>query len=931
MSSGARSSEVVELRSHRDGETVIYADAEDHVSRFDGEIDRPSRVGRYVVLEVLGVGGMGIVCTAYDPKLERKVAVKLLRNPGRPGSHRSKTGRARLVREAQALAKLSHPNIVTVHDVDVTDDGRLYMAMEYVEGRTLSKWVAATRPGWREILEVFDHAGRGLAAAHAAGIVHRDFKPANVLIGKDGRVRVLDFGLAKTGSDSGESADDHAQLSAHDIMDVVHSATDLKLTGAGRVLGTPAYMAPEQRRSGEVGPAADQFGFAVALFEALYGVLPFRGPDPHGDATAGEIVEPPRDTQVPAWVLRVLRRALMSDPRARYPRMNDFLAALRADPARRRQRILASIGGVAVAGLGIWGAVAAAPAGQEVCAGARTRLDATWGDAQKAALGDALRATGTSYAEYTANRVTEALDRWAEGWTDARVSVCEATRVHGEQSEALLDVRMTCLDQRQAEVEALVGVLVDADASVVERAVGAVLQLQDPRACSSAQPGVETSLPADPSARERVLVVQAQIDEAEANLAAGRYAAAASKGSEAIDASAEVQHPRTKARAHYVTGVAERLLGRNDKAEALLERAGLLAAEAGDAATEAGAWTKLAYLTGVERKDSDRGLTWATAARSAIIRAGAPKELELDLESDTAAILLASNRLEEALAHQEAALGLAREAYDGDHPGLVNAYGNLGITLTRLGRAEDGEEHLREALSEAEKILGRQHPEVASKAHNLAIALVDHEEDSDEARALLERGLAIRTETFGAEHPRTAELLIPLAEVEKRAGRFDRAEGHYRRALQIFEQAGDTRRVTNALNNLAVLLREQNRTDEARRTFEASRARFVAEFGESALFVAQTDNDLCQVALRQERFTDARKHCERALPLIAEAFPKPHRRVAQVQLDLAAALKGAGDRAGAKRWVADARGVLDALAEPAPDLAELADRIAAGL
>ncbi|MCH9681102.1 MAG: serine/threonine protein kinase, partial [Deltaproteobacteria bacterium] len=267
----------------------------------------PTKIGRYTVLDLLGVGGMGVVCTAYDPKLDRKVALKLLRKKSE-GDHRLSTGQARLIREAQALAKLTHPNIVTVHDVD-TYEGQIYMAMEYVDGSSLDQWMVRGERHWRDVVEVFVDAARGLAAAHHAGITHRDFKPANVLIGKDGRVLVVDFGLAKSNDHELERSDDSPAPEAAvdmgpepNLMDVIGSTQDTKLTQVGRTVGTPAYMAPEQFLGLEVGPETDQFSFGVALFEALYGYLPF--PDESREelldrVTEGRVNETPKDTPVP--------------------------------------------------------------------------------------------------------------------------------------------------------------------------------------------------------------------------------------------------------------------------------------------------------------------------------------------------------------------------------------------------------------------------------------------------------------------------------------------------------------------------------------------------------------------------------------------------------------------------------------------------------
>ena len=249
-------------------------------------LKRGDLVGRYVVLEKLGAGGMGVVYLAFDPELDRRIALKLIRTPTQDvkatGGERATNLRSRLVREAQALAKLSHPNVVTVYDVGVVDDD-VFIAMEYVEGQAFRAWMREKSRSWREVVPLAVAAGRGLAAAHVAGLVHRDFKPDNVIIDNAGRAYVLDFGLAQAESD-GARDDRPREHELAPIGEAVVAANQEQparsghsfgsksrdsLTDADTVLGTPAYMAPEQH-FGQTDARSDQFAFCVALYEALY-------------------------------------------------------------------------------------------------------------------------------------------------------------------------------------------------------------------------------------------------------------------------------------------------------------------------------------------------------------------------------------------------------------------------------------------------------------------------------------------------------------------------------------------------------------------------------------------------------------------------------------------------------------------------------------
>jgi formylglycine-generating enzyme required for sulfatase activity len=315
-----------------------------------GELDTGAQLGRYVIVERVGTGAMGVVYGAYDPQLDRKIALKLIK----PGPGVKDTARARLLREAKAIARLQHPNVVAVHDVGVIDE-QVFLAMEFVAGGTIKSWVAAQPRSWREILDVFIAAGRGLAAAHAAGLVHRDFKPDNVLLDKEQRPRVVDFGIARQ---AGAADDEIAGETGEPQVDGTATLRDSSgkhalatLTKTGTWVGTPAYMAPEQFLGERGDEKSDQFSFCVALYEALYGERPFAGDDMLSisvNVTTEQLRPMPRDRGVPTWLRRVILRGLRVDPAARWESMAALIAALSSDPvAKLRNRLVA--GGVAVA------------------------------------------------------------------------------------------------------------------------------------------------------------------------------------------------------------------------------------------------------------------------------------------------------------------------------------------------------------------------------------------------------------------------------------------------------------------------------------------------------------------------------------------------------------------------------------------------------
>ena len=435
---------LAKLGEEDDGVEAMWEKA-DVRARLFGLPAQQRQIGRYAVSQCLGAGGMGEVFAAYDPSLDRPVAIKLLHADLAMDTEQS---RARLIREAQALAKLSHSNVVQIYEVGESDD-RVFIAMEFIRGTTLRAWQQAEQPGWKEVLLRHLEAGQGLAAVHRAGLVHRDFKPDNVLVGEDGRVCVADFGLARHASGSpssmGSSAANATLRSSDDTSG--NEIPPTRLTRTGRVLGTPAYMAPEQLHGEPVDALADQFAFCVALYEGLYGRRPFRGRTfaalvaAHRDG----VMVPSHRSVVPRRLWRVLARGLAPDPEDRYPSMEALLHALDPVRARRRRILLAGgLGGSLVLAAG----VVLTPEARPTCEMSSAVLAEAWNDERREQVHAAFRATGLPFAETTARSVEDRLDRWAEAWIHARTAACEATHVEGTQSPERLDARVACLERQ---------------------------------------------------------------------------------------------------------------------------------------------------------------------------------------------------------------------------------------------------------------------------------------------------------------------------------------------------------------------------------------------------------------------------------------------------------------------------------------------------
>ena len=701
----------------------------------EGAGDEPiapgTAVGRFIVRGRLGAGAMGVVYAADDRELDRRVALKFLRDPGQRRAQR------RLQREAQALARLSHPNVIGVHDIG-SFHGHLFLALEHVDGRTLRDWLAERPRDWREIAEVFRRAGDGLGAAHAVGIVHRDFKPGNVLIDDAGRVRVGDFGLALIGS---EADDDGGPPGDGD------RPAPAALTATGLMLGTPAYMAPEQLSSrGPIDARADQFSFCVALHEGLHGRRPFDGEsvgELSASIQAGAIAPAAVDGGVPAWLDRVVRRGLAFDPAARHPSMAALLAELGQDRGLRRRRLVAVAVAAALIGGGVAaGAIVQRPAGAgAVCEGAPDRLAGVWGPARKRALHDAFRATGSPDAEVQFAAMERRLDDFAAGWAAMHADSCEATHVRREQSLDLLDRRTACLDRRLVETGALVDEFLRVDSATVERATAASRQIGGLASCADRTALLEEVQPADRAGRA---ARAAKHGAARATLEAGRWAEALPRLREVVDEARRSNDLAIEAAALVDVARAEREAhpssGRSDAAADTIYRA-LAAAEAARAReTAVQAWIQIMILeTDAQRyEDALRG---AQVARAALDQIAAPPALEVDLASQTADALIRLGRFDEARAQLEIVLARVRRHERPDRllvAELLTAMGSAERGLHRLDRAL---ELYRQAEVDLEATLGPLHSTTIALVNNQAAVLIELDR-IDEAEATLLRGLA---------------------------------------------------------------------------------------------------------------------------------------------------------------------------------------------
>jgi tetratricopeptide (TPR) repeat protein len=677
----------------------------------------------FVIEEPLGTGGMGIVYRAHDQALDRKVALKL-------GTRELDLDRAR--REAQALARLAHPNVVTIHEVG-THDGHTFVAMELCAGGTARSWLRRAAPTWRDVLELYLAAGRGLSAAHAAGLVHRDVKPDNILIGADGRARIGDFGLARDAS--GLTPASATPTSSTESDDVVTKTTTTgptpatprsgQLTAAGAVVGTPRYMAPEQRESGAVDARADQYAFALSLDEGL--------------AAAGG---------APRRVLAVVARGKAAARDQRWPTMDAFVAALER-AARPRWPWLAAALAVLVAGAAITffvtrdderaraAAAGGAAPGADACAGVDRDLAATWTPERRGAF-----VTAHGKAATTATWTADVLDHHGAAWTRARATVCESGVNDPTWSADLVARALECLARSKT---ALVGLAAVGDVAQAEL-VAATSAVADPTLCARKEQialvRAEPLTPADEATRDTVIALA---DDAERAADRGDVEVARTLATQALER-AKAGPPMARARAAQALGRIELATRGIDAAAEHFRAAYFDFRSVSESSHTYSTAFQLAQAYAGAGK-ADLAAEWLTHARAEADRLGAQPSRLAMLESVEA--LVARARGDHAGAVVAMERGIAALEGTGDPamvPNTIRAYATQATFLAEAGRLDDSIAAARRALDAQEKLLGPDHPDLLASLGNIGLGYADQGKHADAlpwlARA---RDLADRT------------------------------------------------------------------------------------------------------------------------------------------------------------------------------------------
>ncbi len=865
-------------------------------------LDRGEVVGRYIILDELGTGAMGAVYRAYDPELDRKVALKLIL--AQLGSvEATVAARVRLQREAQAMAKLSHPNVIAVYDVG-TFGNEVFMAMELVDGISLSEWIARhwesevsrSAGGWRKVRDLFLQAGRGLAAAHAAGLIHRDFKPANVLVGNDGRVRVLDFGLARPT----DTPSHDARAPAGSTGEFRRADVDAELTMAGTVMGTPAYMAPEQHRSNDIDARADQYAFCVAFYEALYGTRPF----PSGtiraqyEAKLAPLPAPPADIAVPPWLHAVIVRGLAESADDRFPNMVALILRLARRPTRRRRAWL--VGGAALAGvLGGAVAVSAIPSSEaDTCPPAEERLDGIWDPDQKRDVAAAFDATGVVYAGAALDGLSSVIDEYVASWSQMYEEACAAEAAPSSTQDTAA-LRRECLERRLTELGELTSLLGQADPQIVEFSISAAHELNAIEICADDRSlARRLQPPADPEVRSRVEQVRSTLSRARTLRDAGKYEAALERVGGVMDAASEYEP--VLAEALYMRGTLEEALGDHREAGETLHQAAWTATAAHHDEAAARAWIALIYNVGYHQADYAYAERIAGLARAALRGAGEDPDLTATWFNNVAAVAHQRGAYERALGYQENALNLLETLLGPKSPRVARSLDNLGLELRALGRHTKALEAHRRALEIQRSALGEAHPGLISSLNHIGNVHYSQRE-LDQATEHYRRACEIAEHAYREPHRSHADCLGNLGAVDFLRGDLERAEARHREVLELrLQQLGpDHPEVASALNNLALAVAAAGRTNEALELHQRALAIKRTSLGAAHPSLARSLANIGRLLLALDSPRTALSRLEQARQILETSLGPEHPELGPVLSALARARIAVDDRAGA--------------------------------
>ncbi len=795
---------------------------------------RGTVLGRYLVLGEIGRGGMGVVYAAFDPELDRRVALKVLH------AEDEHTQRA-LLREARVLAKFAHPNVATVFDAGVSE-GFAYIAMELVDGGDLRAWLEHEPRSIEEVLAAFLEAGRGLRAAHEKGMVHRDFKPGNILIGKDGRVRVADFGLAQLAPST-----DSKVTPGHELRSLARTSP-----AEG---GTPGFMAPEIGLGQVPDARADQYGFCVSLVWAMTGSKPDELEDLDGALAC---------LRAPAR--KALLRGLEPDPQARVESMKELLEALEGPPSAPSKGAPIAAALTIAAAVLLWWVGSRGPGGvpRDRCALGEETLDAVWSSARAEAIESKLREVEGPAAEQAADRIRRGLDDHARRWAEVHAEICALGEASARRAEGL-----RCLDRRLEQLDVLVTAIAEGRPPP-GKSVDAVARLVDPVGCTAPDWLPPTRI-AEPALELRPQVEEGRriLELARAYESTGQYEPALEQTSLALAHADALDYAPLQAEALFWTGMVDMEQGRYEQAETTLRRSFMVAIAVGHDEILVRAGSLLLYTIGSSQGDPQRAEIWAELTAAELERWGQGTIFEAIYLDSLSAVSREGGELARAREAATRSLTLRQDLLPPEHPEIAFSQMGLAVIEFEAGRYAEAEAHARAAVSLRELAYGSDHPDLIVALSTVAAAATEQGRHGEAIEALL-RALAIGEASLGADHPRLVGVRNNLAAALNREGDYAGAKRLYASVLEswIAARGKDDPQVGLAHNNLAATLLALGNLEEALEHHQRVLAIWTASLGPTHLKLAIPLNGLATDSLVLGRCEQASGYAERAWALV---------------------------------------------------------------
>jgi eukaryotic-like serine/threonine-protein kinase len=740
-------------------------------------IGRGTIMGRYQIIEQLAVGGMGVVFRAHDPELSRPVAVKLVQQQSIDIEHLANVDEyeRRLLREAQTLARLSHPNVVAAFDVGKFE-GHLFIAMELIDGVSVSEWLAQEPRSLAEILRVLVAAGRGLSEAHRVGVVHRDFKLSNVMVSAHGRVQVVDFGLAHTPSSDVDGRHEESGYVLRRRVGEAHGSGSVH-TRSGTVVGTPGYIAPEHFDGRPSDARSDQFSYAAAVFRALTGVSPY--PAESLSAYRRALLQRQRTAWprfVPRGVRRVVDRGLALEPDKRFRGLAELVDKLEQAAAPRHRRAALTAAGaaaaVALASLAVYHERRVPSCDLDVHS-----FDRAFGDERRAAVAAAFASSRNPRSAEALSFVTGYLDEYRGRWQEMKQEACRATYVSKEQPEPVLHLRNACLDLKLTQIDTLVGLFEQADSTLVDRSTAAVRDLAVLTDCADVATLMTESeeLPDDPARRERIGALTAELASIDALTTVGRWQASLERAQTVLAEAERLGHAPTQARAMKEALFALQRLGRPQEADALMQRALKLAGDA--RVLDVASWLGMRLL--IQEVNSEhfaQARTMLPLIDLLVRIEGNPALRRFRLLAYEAQILTSERQWDRAAETLQTALRDCHAMGSEGQPYCLTPQRALGLLYAARKDYRAAQRELEATVALAEQLLGPSHPQVVNEYNNLAVIMA-------EGRVLdvAERAIG-RSKQLAAGLPPDRQMAnIPAIE-----GRIWDARGDCARALPLY-------------------------------------------------------------------------------------------------------------------------------------------------